>query len=218
MGSAPHTARMDPKPQTAAAAWRRAGIVIGAGLATGVLTQVGQSVLPGGWSQAANSISPWLLVAFLVGAAMTDLRRAAIAGMAALVLALAGYDAMILIRYGYGPGIGPTIFWGVAAFAGGPVFGAAGRAWRTGPHLWRAVALGLLAAVGIGEGIYCAVALSWPAVGAGFGIAGLAMPLVLGRSRDDRIGAYVAAVPAMGLGALGYLALTLLSGLTAGIN
>jgi hypothetical protein len=209
---------MESKPQTADAAWRRAGLVIAAGLATGVLTQLGQSALPGGWSQAANSISPWLLVAFLVGAAMTDLRRAAVAGMATLVLALAGYDAMILIRFGYGPGIGPTIFWGLAALAGGPVFGAAGRVWRTGPHVWRAIALGLLASVGVAEGFYCAVVLSWPAVGAGLAIVGLAMPLILGRSRDDRIGAYVAAVPALGLGALGYLALTLLSGLTAGIT
>jgi hypothetical protein len=79
-------------------------------------------------------------------------------------------------------------------------------------------ALGLLVAVGVGEGIYCAVGLSWPAVGAGFAIAGLSMPLILGRSRDDRIGAYVAAVPALGLAALGYASLSLLGGLTAGIN
>jgi hypothetical protein len=35
-------------------------------------------------------------------------------------------------------------------------------------------------------------------------IAGLLVPLVLGRSRDDRLGAYVAAVPATLLGALGF--------------
>jgi hypothetical protein len=209
---------MDPRPQTVTGPWPRVALVVSAGLATGVVTQFGQSVLPDGWSQAANSISPWLLVAFLVGAAMPDIRWAAIAGIATLGLALAGYDAMILIRYGYGPGVGPTSFWGFAAVAGGPVFGGAGRAWRTGPHLWRAIALGLLVAVGVGEGIYCAVGLSWPAVGAGFAIAGLSMPLILGRSRDDRIGAYVAAVPALGLAALGYASLSLLGGLTAGIN
>jgi hypothetical protein len=207
---------MNSKPETAA--WPRFALVVGAGLATGVLTQFGQSVLPDGWSQAANSISPWLLVAFLVGAAMPGMRWAAVAGIVTLVLALAGYDAMILIRYGYGPGVGPTILWGAAALAGGPVFGGAGGAWRTGPHLWRAIALGLLAAVGVGEGVYCAVVLSSPAVGVGFAIAGLLLPLILGRSPNDRIGAYVAAVPAMGLGVLGYLALTLFGGLTAGIN
>jgi hypothetical protein len=60
--------------------------------------------------------------------------------------------------------------------------------------------------------------LSWPAVGAGFAIAGLLPPLVLGRSRDDRIGAYVAAVPALGLGVIGYAAFTLLNGITGSIN
>ena len=35
--------------------------------ARGLATQIGQSVLPDGVSQAANSISPWLLAAFLLG-------------------------------------------------------------------------------------------------------------------------------------------------------
>jgi hypothetical protein len=43
---------------------------------TGAVTQLGQSALPGGWSQAANAISPWLLAAFLVGAAMPGRRSA----------------------------------------------------------------------------------------------------------------------------------------------
>lgn len=34
-------------------AWLRAALVVGAGLGTGVLTLLGQSVLPTGWSQAA---------------------------------------------------------------------------------------------------------------------------------------------------------------------
>ena len=34
--------------------------------------------------------------------------------------------------------------------------------------------------------------------------AGLLVPLVLGRSRQDRVGAYVAAVPALALGAVGF--------------
>ena len=44
--------------------------VVLAGLATGAVTQLGQSLLPDGWSQGANAISPWVLVAFLVGSAM----------------------------------------------------------------------------------------------------------------------------------------------------
>ena len=45
---------------------RRIALVGVVGLTTGVLTQVLQSVLPDGWSQAANAISPWLFVAFIL--------------------------------------------------------------------------------------------------------------------------------------------------------
>ncbi len=188
-----------------------------AGLATGVLTQLGQGSLPDGWSQAANAISPWLLVAFLVASTMTSPPRAATAGIGVLLLALVGYDLAILVRYGYVPSLGPRVLWGVGALVGGVVFGIAGRWWRAGSRRQRALALGLLVAVFVAEGIYNAVILSAPAVGAGFTAVGLLVPLILGRSRDDRIGAYVAAIPALGLGALGYLAFAWLSGWTSGV-
>src|SRR3712207_5879827 len=57
-------------------------VVVVAGLATGILTQLGQGLLPDGWRQIANAISPWLLVAFLVGSRMADVRWAAAAGVA----------------------------------------------------------------------------------------------------------------------------------------
>ena len=188
-------------------ALRRAGLVVIVGLATGALTQLGQGLLPEGWSQAANAITPWLFVAFLVGSAMPDTRWAAVAGVAVLLLALVGYYAMTEIRYGIGGGSRSLVVWGTGAGVGGVVFGVAGRWWRAGEHRQRAAALGLLAAVAIAEGVYVAVVLSRPAVGAGFAIAGLLVPVILGRSREDRIGAYVATVPMLGLGALGYVAL-----------
>ena len=188
-------------------AWRLAGLVVFAGLATGALTQLGQGLLPEGWSQAANAITPWLFVAFLVGSAMPDARWAAVAGVAVLVLALVGYYAMTEIRYGIGGGSRSLVVWGTGSGVGGVVFGVAGRWWRAGEHRQRAVALGLLAAVAVAEGVYVAVVLSRPAVGAGFAVAGLLAPVILGRSREDRICGYVATLPMLGLGALGYVAL-----------
>jgi hypothetical protein len=196
---------------------RLIGTVVVIGLATGALTQIGQGVLPEGWSQAANAISPWLFVAFLVGALMPSRRWAIAAGIATLVLALVGYYAMIELRYGYGAGTASLVRWGLAALIGGPVYGIAGQRWRTGPDRERAIALGLLVAVFAAEGIYNAVILGHPAVGAGFVVVGLALPLLLGRSRADRLGAYVAAVPALGLGAIGYVVFIWLDGVTAGL-
>jgi hypothetical protein len=105
-------------------------LVLVVGLATGRVTQFGQSVLPDGWSQAANAISPWLLVAFLVGSAMPGWRAAAIAGSGTLVLALVGYYAATTLRFGIGGGTPSLVFWGLGAVVGGPVFGGAGWWWR----------------------------------------------------------------------------------------
>ncbi len=204
--------------KTTTPAWRQAAVVAVAGLATGVLTQVGQGALPDDWSQAANAISPWLLVAFLVGSTMPDPRRAALAGIGTLVLALVGYDAMILLRYGYGPGASSTVFWGIGALVGGPVFGIAGTWWHTGPPRRRAIAIGFLVAVFVAEGLRNALMLAYPAAGSAFIIVGLLLPLILGRSRGDRVGAYVATVPLLGLGVLGYLVFMLLNDVTAGLR
>lgn len=184
--------------------WARVIVVAVVGIGLGVVTQILQSVLPTGWSQAANAISPWLLVAFLVGAAMPDRASAVVAGLATLVLALIGYYTTTQLRYGIGGGTNALIFWGLGAVVGGPVFGLAGSVWRTGEHRYRALALGLLAATLFAEGGYHLLVLSEPGVAVGFAIAGLLVPLLLGRSREDRLGAYVAAVPALALGALGF--------------
>jgi len=183
---------------------QRTVTVVVAGLATGALTQLGQGLLPDGWSQAANAISPWVFVAFLVGSAMVSRPTAVVAGIATLVFALVGYYAMTELRLGIGGGTSSLVFWGLGALVGGPVFGLAGYAWRTAEHRYRAAALGLLAAAFIAEGGYHAVVLSEPPIGAGFAIAGLLVPLILGRSRQDRIGAYVAVAPGLVMGAAGF--------------
>jgi hypothetical protein len=198
-------------------AWRLGLLVVAAGLATGIATQLGQSVLPDGWSQVANAISPWLVVAFLLGSRMPDRRWAALAGIAALVLALVGYYAMIELRYGYGASTSSLLLWGSAAVVGGPVFGIAGWSWRFDDGWHRAAAVGLLAACVIAEGAYLVVILPDPAVGAAFVVVGALVPVVLARSGSDRGRAYVAVIPALALGAVGYLVFIALANLTAGI-
>jgi hypothetical protein len=204
---------------TVGAIGRRVGLIVVVGLATGALTQLGQGLLPEGWSQAANAISPWLLVAFLLGSTMPDDRWAAAAGIGALLFALVGYYTMTELRYGIGAGTGSLLFWGAAAVVGGPVFGIAGRWWRTSPsHRRRAMAIGLLAAVVVAEGLYLILILPEAVVGAGFVAVGAVVPLVIGRSRDDRLGGYVAIVPALLLGALGYVVFQWLYAWTATVG
>jgi hypothetical protein len=214
----PVASASDPSRALLTVPWPGVFVVAIVGLATGVLTQLGQGILPDGWSQVANAISPWLLVAFFVGAALPTTRWAAVAGVAVLLLAVVGYYAMIELRYGYGASRSSLVLWGIASLAGGPVFGVAGRWWRDQREWKRAAALGLVGAVFVAEGAYLILILPEPAVGIGFVLVGLAMPLLLGRSWPDRGRGYVAMVPALALGAAGYVALTLVNGVTATIG
>jgi hypothetical protein len=75
-----------------------------------------------------------------------------------------------------------------------------------------------VAAATIAEGGYHAVVLNEPSVGAGFVAAGLLAPVVFGRDRRDRVGSYVAAVPAVALGALGFAVFIWLNGVVAGLG
>jgi len=104
----------------------RVGLIAAVGLLAGVATQLGQSLLPDGVSQAANSISPWLLVAFVLGSRMPDRRWAVLAGFGALAFALLGYYGMVQLRFGYGGSTGALVLWGIGALVGGPVLGVAG--------------------------------------------------------------------------------------------
>lgn len=203
------------EPRSDPSLGRLAGVVAILGLGTGVLTQMGQGSLPEPWSPVANAISPWLAVAFLVGALMPTRKGAASAAAVTLLLALAGYYAMTEIRYGIGGGAGSLLRWGLGAVVGGPVFGVAGHAWRRGQPGHRAIALGLLAAVWLAEGIYQAVVVDHQAAGLGFVVIGLLVPGLLGRSGDVRIRAYLAALPALGLGAAGFAGLLILDGVAA---
>jgi len=197
----------------------RVVVAVAVGLLTGALTQLGQGALPDGWSQAANSIAVWLLVAFFIGASMPSIRWAAVAGAIALIAALVGYYGLVELRYGYGGSTGSWLLWGTGALVGGPVFGVAGRTWRADPdHRHRAAAIGLLAAVFIAEGVYLVTILPEPLVGMGFVVVGAGIPPVLGRSRQDRLGGYVATVPMLVLGALGYVAFLSFYGVVTGVG
>ena len=177
-----------------------------------MLTQLGQGLLPEGIHQLANSISPWLSVTFGVGYLAQARGTAVFAGWLTLVMALVGYYGMVFLRYGYTAGTGALLLWALGAVLGGLVFGAGGWYLRNGSQRERALATGLLTAVWIAEGAYLLFILPNAAIGAGFILVGLTVPLVIGRSARERAWSYVAAAPFLALGVVGYVAFTLLSG------
>ena len=188
------------------------------GLAAGSLTQVGQGVLPDGWRVIANSITPWLAVAFLTGAVAPGRASAVAGGIVSLLGALVGYYALVAIRFGYGPSLsGAMLLWLIAAVVGGPVFGLAGHWWR-GPDAWRrAVGPALLGAAAIAEGVYLSGIETVAAATPGFLVVGVALPVLLGRSRDDRLRGLAALVPCLALGAAGFVATLALYGVLTGV-
>ena len=199
--------------------WARLAIAAGIGLAVGALTQLGQGLLPGDASQAANAISPWLLVAFLVASTLPRPPWAIVAAIVSLVGSLVGYYALVQLRFGYAGSTSAYLVWGAGALAGGVVFGLAGWAWRHARRdVARVIAIGLVAGVFVAEAIYEAVVLGKVGVGIGFAIVGLALPAILGRSRGDRLGGYLAIVPALAMGALGYVVFITLYGAISGVG
>lgn len=182
------------------------------GLVLGVLTQLGQSLLPAPLRPIANSISPWLAVAFAVGSRAPRPVIAALSGFVALALALIGYYSMVWIRFGYGPSNSSLVVWGIAAIAGGLVFGPGGWLWRKGSGWLSAVPVGLLAAAFIADGVYIynVVQPDEKAAAVLYVIAGALTPAIMGESRDQRAVAYISVLPALGLAAFGYLVFNVL--------
>jgi len=144
-------------------------------------------------------------------------RLAVLAGFLTLALALVGYYAMVFVRFGYTGGSGALLVWTVGAIVGGAVFGPAGFYWRSDRPLARIAAIALLGALFVAEDIYLRLILPEKLIGVGFAIAGLIVPSIFGRSWRERAHAWLGMIPALGLGALGYVALLVLDTLSAGM-
>lgn len=176
---------------------RTAALIVLAGLAIGVLTVLGQGHLPGQWSTLANSGAVWLVVAFVAGSRMPTDGWAAAAGVAILVGAVIGYYVSVpIIVEGAAANMRSVAIWTGTALVGGPVYGVAGRWWRDERPTRRAIAVALLGGILVAEGLYDVVTIrrirtaGWAMIA-----AGLAAPIVLGRSARERLTMLAAMVP-----------------------
>lgn len=151
-----------------------------------------------------NLIGVWLGVAFALGASARTIPTGALRGLVGLLSAVAAYY-LLIGTFGEGfRAIGAThaaTVWGIVALVAGPVLGAAGATWRHSLGWPRALAVALLAAAFIGEGIVFG-AVRWLALtdlttdpGAFILIAeaviGLVLPWILLRP-DERLRGYLA--------------------------
>lgn len=168
-------ARGLPAPAVLAAA-------VGAGLAVGALTSFGQTLLGGSWFQGlANAVSPWLAASFLVGALARRGWVAAVAGLLACAAEVAGYYLVADLR-GFGVGAASVAVWAVSGVVGGPVFGWAGRLWRTAEGRWRGLGPALFAACWLAEAVvtYAVVLRYWGDAAVFAGVAAV-LVVLLGR-------------------------------------
>ena len=152
----------------------------------------------------ANSIGAWLGLAFVLGASARTIPTGALRGLIGLVAAVVTYYVLIGV---FGDGfraIGAShaaTVWGGVAVLAGPVFGLAGASWRHGHGLVRSIAVAMLAAALIAEGVAFGAdrwtrgdqVLTDPGafILAAEAALGLALPWLLLR-RGERLAGYVA--------------------------
>ncbi len=155
------------------------------GLSIGALTSYLQSILNSPWSSLVNSVSPWLLAAFIVGALSNRLGRALEFGFLVTFFELVGYTITASLR-GYPTGLAITLFWALSAFVGGPVFGWAGMLWARGSKSRNALGAAILAGAFLAEGtVAYAIRLGYAQSAVLFWSLGVATLLILGVAKRN---------------------------------
>jgi hypothetical protein len=169
------------------------------GVLLGVLTNLAQGWLPGGWNQLANSGAVWSAVAFVGGALLAGrgtVRLAAVGGLGAEVGLVVGYYGYAEFgRDGVGDLLFPLVWLGMACLAG-PLFGVAGHWWRRGEGA-RLRVVGLAAFAGLFgmEGVTAAWDLHRASQAWACFAAFALVPLLMARTHRERAFTLAAAVP-----------------------
>ncbi len=152
-------------------------VAVGAGLAIGIATSVGQGSLPEWLAPLSNSSGSWCLCAFALALLERDPWRAALVGFASLAAMLAGYALATELR-GFPVGTSMLVRWGAAAVIAGPALGV-GAAWLRGPDPLRAAAgVAPIAGILLGEGLYGLTVVA-ATTSVGYWIGELALGLIL---------------------------------------
>jgi hypothetical protein len=193
----------------------RVSMALGGAVLAGVGTSYGQGIT--GLSGLSNAAGPWFLVAVAllllvrVRGGRFGLPVAMVSGIVLLELLHVGYWATSNLR-GFPDYLAITNFWVLMGIPAGVLAGAVAVAVRSADVRWRSTALGVTAAVLVGEGVRGLLQVAdTTGVGAWvveivLGVVVLGAGLVVGRSLADRAAALGAAV----LGTIGVLGAYLL--------
>jgi hypothetical protein len=127
--------------------------VIVLGLGAGVVASELQTRLALPWLNLVNAASPWLIPMFILGALWRRAPTAAIAGLSAGLLELAGYYVTDHFRHYPDGGRAYLLFWSGCAVIGGPLFGLAGWAWWRESGRLRSLGAGALPAAFFTESV-----------------------------------------------------------------
>ena len=150
------TARTGPPPLASRAAFGF-GTGIGIGVGLGALAWIADQLdYPWGVLLPANAIGAWVGVAFLLGASARTVPTGALRGVIGLLSAVGAYYLLIALWVDGIRAIGAShaaMIWGSVALVVGPVYGAAGGAWRHWSHGPRIAAVAVLSAALIAEGV-----------------------------------------------------------------
>ncbi|PZF57804.1 hypothetical protein DEJ23_06605 [Curtobacterium sp. MCSS17_008] len=195
----------------------RISIALTASVLVGVLTSFGQAVPA--LAAAANAAGPWFVVAVALCAlagvrtGRAGLALAAVLGVASLELMHLGYWAATNLR-GHPDVLSITNFWVLMGLPAGVLAGAVAVGLRTRDDRWRAAALGVAAAILVGEGVRAVLQVADDATRPGWvaqivvGVAVLVVATVTARTPVARVVALGTGI----VGAVGVLGAYLLIG------
>ncbi|NBC72721.1 DUF6518 family protein [Paenibacillus sacheonensis] len=181
---------------------------VGVGIIVGVLTVLGQGVLPGNWGSLANSGTVWLIPAFFVGGWGPSKLKSAVASTLSLCGMIIGYYGYAMMIQDIAHSIFYILVWTGAAILGGLIFGMAGYLWGQDQGRKHKYGSALIGGVFITEGLDLYLHIDdyghMLPVGAVKIIFGLILLVVLERSNKERVSSLLALVPVIVLGLIGY--------------
>lgn len=183
------------------------------GIIVGILTKLGQGILPGNWHSLANLGSVWLVPSFFVASLSYSKRTAMLSGILALLGMVLGYYGYAIVIKNVAHSIYFISVWTVCAFIGGTIFGIAGFLWKDTTTPLHKFGSALLSGVFVTDGLH--ILLNFEdyshmlPVGYTEVIVGIILILVLERSNANRISSFLMMVPITILGLIGYKLLSL---------